>query len=93
MLSANNLCKQFGPKKCQLDLDPICLTLRRSSQKNFLKKFILKKISRGQKSMKNFPGGKELIKKATVLPAKSDNDVMFCLQCFQGLRIDRSLVY
>ena len=27
---------------------------------------------------------------ATVLPAKSDSDVMFC---YQGLRIDRSLVY
>ena len=31
--------------------------------------------------------------KATVLPAKSDSDVMFCLQSYQGLRIDRSLVY
>ena len=29
----------------------------------------------------------------TVLPAKSDSDVMFCLQSYQGLRIDRSLVY
>ena len=29
----------------------------------------------------------------TVLPAKSDNDIMFCLQSYQGLRIDRSLVY
>ena len=29
----------------------------------------------------------------TVLPAKSDNDVMFCLQNYQGLIIDRSLVY
>ena len=28
-----------------------------------------------------------------VLPAKSDSDVMFCLQSHQGLRIDRSLVY
>ena len=25
----------------------------------------------------------------TVLPAKSDSDVMFCLQSYQGLRIDR----
>ena len=25
----------------------------------------------------------------TVLPAKSDSDVMFCLQIYQGLRIDR----
>ena len=29
----------------------------------------------------------------TVLPVKSDSDVMFCLQSFQGLRIDRSIVY
>ena len=28
----------------------------------------------------------------TVLPAKSDSD-MFCLQSYQGLRVDRSLVY
>ena len=30
---------------------------------------------------------------ATVLAAKSEIDVMFCLQSYQGLRIDRSLVY
>ena len=30
---------------------------------------------------------------STVLPAKSGSDVMFCLQSYQGLRIDRSLVY
>ena len=29
----------------------------------------------------------------TALPAKSDSDVMFCLQSYQGLKIDRSLVY
>ena len=29
----------------------------------------------------------------TVLPAKTDSDVMFCLQHYQGLSIDRSLVY
>ena len=29
----------------------------------------------------------------TVLSAKSDSDVMFCLQSYQGLTIDRSLVY
>ena len=28
-----------------------------------------------------------------VLPAKSDSDVMFCLHHYQGLIIDRSLVY
>ena len=29
----------------------------------------------------------------TVLPAKSDSDVMFCSQSYQGLIMDRSLVY
>ena len=29
----------------------------------------------------------------TVLAAKSDSDVMFCLQNYQGLVINRSLVY
>ena len=29
----------------------------------------------------------------TVLPAKSDSDVLFCLQSYQDIRIDRSLVY
>ena len=29
----------------------------------------------------------------TVLPAKSDSDVLFCLQSCQGLGIDRSLGY
>ena len=31
--------------------------------------------------------------RTAVLPAKSDSDVMFCLQSYQGLIIDRSLVY
>ena len=31
------------------------------------------------------------ISRATVLPAKSDSDVMFCLQSYQGLIIDISL--
>ena len=35
----------------------------------------------------------QLIRVGTVLPAKSDSDVMFCLQSYQGLTIDRSLVY
>ena len=30
---------------------------------------------------------------ATVQPAKSDSDLMVCLQSYQGLIIDRSLVY
>ena len=29
----------------------------------------------------------------TVLAAKSDSDIMFCLQRYQGLRIDRSLMF
>ena len=29
----------------------------------------------------------------TILPSKSDSDFMFCLQSFQELRIDISLVY
>ena len=29
----------------------------------------------------------------TVVPAKSDIDFMFCLQSYQGLIIDRPLVY
>ena len=33
-----------------------------------------------------------IMRKPTVLPAKSDSDVMSCLQCYQGLIIDRSLV-
>ena len=32
-------------------------------------------------------------KRYTVLSAKSDSDVIFCLQSYQGVRIDRSLVY
>ena len=28
----------------------------------------------------------------TILPAKSDSDVMFCLQSYQGRIIDKSLV-
>ena len=28
-----------------------------------------------------------------VLPVNSDSDVMFCLDSYQGLRIDRSLVH
>ena len=30
---------------------------------------------------------------AIILPAKGDSDVMFCLQRYQGLRIDISLVH
>ena len=34
-----------------------------------------------------------MYRNSTVLPAKSDSDVMFCLQIYQGLIIDRSRVY
>ena len=30
---------------------------------------------------------------STVEPAKSDSDIMFCLQHYQGLKIDKWLVY
>ena len=33
------------------------------------------------------------MKITTVLPAKSDSEIMFGLKTYQGLRIDRSLVY
>ena len=33
------------------------------------------------------------VSKYTVLPAKSDSDIMFCLQSYPGLRIDIPLVY
>ena len=36
---------------------------------------------------------KTIIGITTVLPAKSDSDVMFCLQSYQGFRINISLAY
>ena len=41
-------------------MEPICLTFRWFSRKKFSIKLILKKINRRQKSLKHFPGGKEL---------------------------------
>ena len=38
-------------------------------------------------------GAEENYSQPTVLPAKSDSDVMFCLHSYQGLIIDISLVY
>ena len=61
MTFANRLDPDQARQKVGPDFDPICLTLRWYSRKNFLKKLILKKISRRQKSMKNFPRGKELM--------------------------------
>ena len=45
----------------QPDLDPICLTLRWYSWKIFFKKLILKNSADDKKSMKNFPGGNDLM--------------------------------
>ena len=45
------------------------------------------------KRLQLFGGKPDIALVCTVLPAKSDSDVMFCLQSYQGLRIDRSLVY
>ena len=39
------------------------------------------------------PISKLLLSGPTVLPARNDSHLMFCLQSYQGLRIDRSLVY
>ena len=35
----------------------------------------------------------QFFKVDTVVPTKSDSEVMICLQSYQGLIIDRSLVY
>ena len=35
----------------------------------------------------------QYIKTSNVLPAMSDSDVMFCLQSYHGIIIDRLLVY
>ena len=37
--------------------------------------------------------GMKLKVTSTVLPVESDSDAMLCLQSYQGLRIDKSLVY
>ena len=47
--SADNFCKQFGPRSDPTnvgpDLEPLCLTLRRQSQRIFLKTFNFEKKS------------------------------------------------
>ena len=44
--------------------------------------------------LKALPGKLDIKRHSpTVLPAKSDSDVKFCLQSYQGLMIDRSLVF
>ena len=39
------------------------------------------------------PLSSNFISRTFVLPANSDSEVVFCLQSYQGLRINRSLVY
>ena len=34
-----------------------------------------------------------IVEESTILPARSDSDFMFCLHSYQGLIIDRSLVF
>ena len=62
--SADNLCKQFGlrsgPTKCRVWSGSNCLTRWLYSWNNILKKNDFGKISRRQKSMQNYPVGKEL---------------------------------
>ena len=62
--SAHNLCKQIGPRsgptKCPAWSGSNLFDIQMVFLKEFSKKLILKKIGRRQKSMKNFPGGKEL---------------------------------
>ena len=47
--------------------------------KEFFSKVDFEKNQLTKKSMKNFPACKELKLASTVLPAKSDSDIMFCL--------------
>ena len=65
VLSAHNLCKQIGPRsgptKGRVWSGSNRFDTHWYNWNNFLKKLILKKISRRQKSMKNFPCGKELM--------------------------------
>ena len=39
------------------------------------------------------PRGRVQSMRGTILPARSDSDFMFCLHSYQGLIIDRSLVF
>ena len=49
-------------------------------------KWSIIRITSGKKKQKN-------VFQSTVVPVKSDSDVMFCLQSYQALRIDGLLVY
>ena len=62
--SADKLCKQFGPrsgpKKCRAWSGSKLFDTLKVFQKEFFKKFTFRKTSRWQKSMRNYPVGKEL---------------------------------
>ena len=62
--SADNLCDSLDPDQAwqnvRPDLDPNYLNFWWYSWNNFSKNLILKKISRRQKSMQNYPACKEL---------------------------------
>ena len=61
------------------------------------KKTAYNKFNDSSTSVKSIPSLHYMILQSkptsTVLSAKSDSDVVFCLQSYQGLRIDRPLVY
>ena len=89
--SADNHCKQFyKPRSGPTNLDPNCLTLM-----IFLKEFFEKvdfKISRRQKSMQNYPVGKEL--NVFYFPGKIHILCMLgnfsCLCCFSKLTFSKN---
>ena len=58
--SVDNLCKRFGPRPGPTKWSGYILFDTLMVWKNFSEKLILKKISRRQKSMQNYPVGKEL---------------------------------
>ena len=60
VLSAHNLCKQIGPRIGGQNVGHDLFDAQMIFLKEFFKKVDLKKISRRQKRMKNFPEGKEL---------------------------------
>ena len=53
--------------------------------------YLEKRFSKGVRTAGSLTFVTQMV--STLLPAKSDSDFMFCLQRYQGLRIDRSLVY
>ena len=83
MSSADNLFEHFGTTKCRAwSGSKLFDTLVFLEKKE--KSWLWKKISADEN---------KALGKATVLPAKTDSDVLFCLQSYQGFIIDISLVY